>query len=128
LGKHPYKYYNFDFQSKEETTFIYYIVSFYVFLNIAAFSVYTIVIRTNVLKVFFPEVDPMKVSKKTITLTIGLLVIICIVGLTLQEYIQYVLDFTGGVFGSMILFFLPCMEVYSSRKRVFRTGDVKNYI
>lgn len=98
------------------------------FLNIAAFSVYTIVIRTNVLKVFFPEVDPMKVSKKTITLTVGLLVIICIVGLTLQEYIQYVLDFTGGVFGSMILFFLPCMEVYSARKRVFRAGDVKNYI
>ena len=70
----------------------------------------------------------MKVSKKTISLTIVLLTIICIVGLTLQEYIQYVLDFTGGVFGSIILFFLPCLEVYSSRKRVYRNGDRKNYL
>jgi hypothetical protein len=89
--------------------FIFYIVSFYVFLNIAAFSVYIIVIRTNLLKVFFPEVNPMRVSKKTLILTVLLLVIICIVGLTLKEYIQYVLDFTGGVFGSVILFFFPCL-------------------
>jgi hypothetical protein len=80
-----------------------------VFLNIAAFSVYIIVIRTNILKVFFPETNPMKVSKSTMLLTAGLLVIICIVGLTLKHYIQYVLDFTGGVFGSVILFFFPCI-------------------
>ena len=97
-------------------------MSFYVFLNIAAFSVYIIVIRTNILKVFFPAVNPMKVSRTTIGLTVGLLVIICIVGLTLKDYIQYVLDFTGGVFGSMILFFLPCLEVYQARKRVWRQG------
>lgn len=84
-------------------------MSFYVFLNIAAFSVYIIVIRTNILKVFFPEVDPMKISRKTMTLTVVLLIIICIVGLTLKHYIQYVLDFTGGVFGSVILFFVPCI-------------------
>jgi hypothetical protein len=99
-----------------------------VFLNIAAFSVYIIVIRTNILKVFFPEVNPMKMSKKTMILTAVLLVIICIVGLTLKHYIQYVLDFTGGVFGSMILFFLPCFEVYQARKQVWRKGETKNYI
>lgn len=98
------------------------------FLNIAAFSVYIIVIRTNVIKVFFPEVDPMMVSKKTMILTAILLTIICIVGLTLKSYIQYVLDFTGGVFGSAILFFIPTFEVYSARKQVFRRGEVKNYI
>ena len=97
-------------------------MSFYVFLNIAPFSVYIIVIRTNLLKVFFPDVDPMKVSRKTITLTVGMLVMICVVGLTLKDYIQYVLDFTGGVFGSMILFFLPCIEVYQARKQVWRRG------
>lgn len=70
----------------------------------------------------------MKVSKNTLILTAILLVIICIVGLTLKDYIQYVLDFTGGVFGSAILFFIPTFEVYSARKQVFRTGDVKNYI
>jgi hypothetical protein len=64
----------------------------------------------------------MKVSRKTITLTVGMLVVICIVGLTLKDYIQYVLDFTGGVFGSMILFFFPCIEVYQARKQVWRQG------
>lgn len=54
LGSHEYKYYNFDFDQYPESRFIYYLVSFYVFLNIAAFSVYIIVIRTNLLKVFWP--------------------------------------------------------------------------
>lgn len=91
-------------------------MSFYVFLNIAAFSVYIIVIRTNLLKVMFPQESPMRVSKTTMLMTAGLLVVICIVGLTLKHYIQYVLDFTGGVFGTVILFFFPCLEVYKSRK------------
>lgn len=64
----------------------------------------------------------MKVSKKTLLLTVLLLVIICIVGLTLKHQIQYVLDFTGGVFGSVILFFFPCLEVYQARKQVWRKG------
>jgi hypothetical protein len=50
------KYYNFDFENK--IPFIYYFVSFYVFLNIAAMSVYVIVIRANVLKIFSPKTDP----------------------------------------------------------------------
>jgi hypothetical protein len=70
----------------------------------------------------------MKVSNKTMILTVLLLIIISIVGLTLKHYIQYVLDFTGGVFGSVILFFVPCLEVYSARKQVWRKGEVKNYI
>lgn len=53
LGSHKYLYYNFDFDI-EGTRYIYYVVSFYVFLNIAAFSVYIIVIRTNLLKVLKP--------------------------------------------------------------------------
>ena len=51
----------------------------------------------------------MKLNKTTILLTGFLLLIICVVGLTLKNYIQYVLDFTGGVFGSVILFFFPCL-------------------
>lgn len=64
----------------------------------------------------------MKLNKTTILLTAFLLLIICVVGLTLKHYIQYVLDFTGGVFGSVILFFLPCLEVYKARKQVWRKG------
>lgn len=50
------KYYNFDFES--EIPFIYWITSFYVFLNIAAFSVYIIVVRTNILGIIQPSVNP----------------------------------------------------------------------
>jgi hypothetical protein len=56
LGEsHSLIYYNEDFKGRLD--FIYYIVSFYVFLNVAAFSVYIIVIRTNVLAIFKPEID-----------------------------------------------------------------------
>ena len=43
------KYYNFDFQ--DDIPFIFYFVSFYVFLNVAALPVYVIVIRANLLKI-----------------------------------------------------------------------------
>ena len=39
-------------------------IQFYVFLNIAAFSVYIIVIRSNILKMFNPSIDPQKLSSK----------------------------------------------------------------
>lgn len=54
------KYYNFDFQGKFDAT--YWVVSFYVFLNIAAFSVYIIVIRTNILRLIKPKVNPLALS------------------------------------------------------------------
>ena len=54
------KYYNFDFQGKFDVT--YWVVSFYVFLNIAAFSVYIIVIRTNILRLIKPQVNPLSLS------------------------------------------------------------------
>lgn len=43
---HDLKYYNEDYNGR--INFIYYFVSFYVFLNVAAFSVYIIVIRKNI--------------------------------------------------------------------------------
>lgn len=49
-------YYNFDFEYSIPA--VYWVTSFYVFLNIAAFSVYVIVIRSSILKVTFPEVNP----------------------------------------------------------------------
>ena len=42
-------------------------MSFYVFLNIAAFSVYIIVIRSNLLQVMYREsVDAMRISSKVL--------------------------------------------------------------
>lgn len=48
-------YYNFDFE--HQISVVYWVTSFYVFLNIAAFSVYIIVIRTYVLHMIDPEIN-----------------------------------------------------------------------
>lgn len=53
-------YYNFDFEYSIPA--VYWVTSFYVFLNIAAFSVYIIVIRTYILKVTYPAVNPRTIS------------------------------------------------------------------
>jgi len=46
----------------------------------------------------------------------------------LQNQIKIVLDFTGGIFGIIILFIIPCMEVYASRNKIHRQGNPRNYI
>lgn len=46
----------------------------------------------------------------------------------LQDKIQTVLNFTGGIFGILILFLMPCMEVYKAREIMHRPGDPRNYI
>lgn len=61
-------------------------------------------------------------------MTISLLSFILLISVLLQEYIQYVLDFTGGIFGTVILFFIPALEVYKARKKVHTNGEVKNYM
>lgn len=62
-GEHL-KYYNFDFEDK--INFIFFFTSFYVFLNVAAFSVYIIVIRRNVLHMIDRNINPNKLSSKNI--------------------------------------------------------------
>jgi len=52
-----------------------------VFLNIAAFSVYVIVVRTNILKIMKPEINPMKPSKITLITTLLLLALILTISL-----------------------------------------------
>ena len=86
------------------------------FLNVAAFSVYIIVIRTNLFKLFSPQDDPNLISKKTLTTSGSLLLTILAVSFALKDQIQVALSFTGGIFGCLILFFLPCLEVYKARK------------
>lgn len=53
-SSHNLIYYSEDFKGRLD--FIYYIVSFYLFLNVTAFSVYIIVIRENVFRIFFPKI------------------------------------------------------------------------
>ena len=82
-GSHKLIYYSEDFKGKLD--FVYYIVSFYLFLNVTAFSVYIIVIRENIFKVFFPKIEPNKVSKSTLTFSFILLGIILLVSFVLRN-------------------------------------------
>lgn len=108
LGEsHSLVYYNEDFKGRLD--FIYYIVSFYVFLNVAAFSVYIIVIRTNFFGIIWPSIDPNKVSKRTMIFSGLLLGVILVISFVLKNQIQVALSFTGGIFGCIILFILPCL-------------------
>lgn len=113
-SSHKLIYYNEDFRGRIDI--VYYIVSFYVFLNVAAFSVYIIVIRENMFGIFFPKIEPNKVSKSTLLFSIGLLAVILFISFILKDQIQTVLSFTSGIFGGLILFIMPCMEVYKARK------------
>ena len=79
------------------------------FLNVAAFSVYIIVIRTNILSILRPEVDASKLSKTTATVSGILLAAILVIGYLLKDNIQIALSFTGGIFGCIMLFVMPSM-------------------
>lgn len=113
-GSHHLKYYNEDY--KDRINFIYYFVSFYVFLNVAAFSVYIIVIRKNILALAKPSMDSDKVSKTTILITAILLALLLVISFLLKNDIQVVLDFTGGILGTFNLLIMPCLEIYKARK------------
>lgn len=54
------KYYNYAFES--QLPMVYYFVSFYVFLNIAAIPVLIIVVRNNILKLAIPKINPNQFS------------------------------------------------------------------
>ena len=102
---HSLIYYNEDFKGRLD--FIYYIVSFYVFLNIAAFSVYIIVIRKNIMAIFKPEINAERLSKTTAIISSIILAVVLVISFALREYIQTALNFTGGILGCFILFFVP---------------------
>lgn len=46
----------------------------------------------------------------------------------LQNSIQVVLNFTGGIFGIFILFLMPCIEVFQARRLTHTEGNPRNYI
>lgn len=106
-GSHHLKYYNEDYKGRID--FIYYFVSFYVFLNVAAFSVYIIVIRKNILALAKPTLDSDKVSNTTVLITAVLLGLLLVISFLLKNDIQVVLDFTGGIFGTFNLLIMPCL-------------------
>jgi hypothetical protein len=75
-----------------------------------------IVIRKNILSIVKPSIVPDVISKTTVSFTAILLLLILGISFALKNQIQVALNFTGGIFGCIILFALPCMEVYKARK------------
>lgn len=57
-----------------------------------------------------------------------ILALILLMSWLLQDKIQTVLNFTGGIFGIFILFIMPCIEVFQARRLSHTHGNPKNYI
>jgi hypothetical protein len=74
-------YYNDNFEhTVPNTSWIFYIVSFYMFLNIAAFPVLTITARNNLMKAFIPDKVPANTSDITRYSIIFTLIIVVPIG------------------------------------------------
>jgi hypothetical protein len=133
-GLSQYCYYNTLFDQKP-VLFAYYIISFYMFLNIAALPVicitlryfYPVIQRTNMMKLCVPHLLPkssFEVTKATFWYT--LLVILPCMGialgrlkqiyLVLQNYIEFVVGITGGVCGVILMMVIPSWMVIQGRK------------
>ena len=53
----------------------------------------------------------------TLITTVILLSLVLVVSLVAQNYIQYVLDFTGGICGILVLIILPSFMVARARTK-----------
>lgn len=104
---------------------IYYITSFYMFLNIAAFPILIITMRNNIMKCFMPHKIPKKsheLTKTTVILTICLILPIILLSIFAKENIEDVINVSGGVFGVVIMMLLPPILTILTRKRLMRRG------
>jgi putative effector of murein hydrolase LrgA (UPF0299 family) len=64
----------------------------------------------------------------TVICSLAILLVVLLISAFLQDHIQIVLDFTGGIFGMGTLFFIPVLEVWRARKIIHRQGEPRNYI
>lgn len=115
-------YYNNYF--KKELSPVFYIASFYIFLNVAAFPVLTITSRNNLMKLVAKDKVPkvsFKITKWTFLFTLIIVTPIITISL-LTKNVQLVLDFTGGILGTMLMIILPCLFVIFCRKKAEEEG------
>jgi amino acid permease len=108
------KYYNENFQGLRGLSWIYYVTSFYIFLNVAALPVLTIVTRNNLFRMFSAHASPS--LSASVLVTGGFLGVILVLAYFLAHNIQLVLDFIGGIFGIVIMLFCPAFSVTRLRK------------
>lgn len=111
-------YYNLAFKEKP-VYFAYYIISFYMFLNIAALPVLTITIRTNMMKMCVPHLMPkssFEVTRGSFIFTLVVSIPCCVASLLLGKYINFLVGITGGVCGTIIMMIIPAGLISKARR------------
>ncbi|KRX01663.1 hypothetical protein PPERSA_03747 [Pseudocohnilembus persalinus] len=112
------KFFNYDFQQSEPLVF--YISSFYMFLNITAFPVLTITTRNNLMKLIVPMQVPEQsheITRYTLLFTILIVTPIFLIAYSVQN-IQIVLDLIGGIFGVILITLIPSLLIIKGRKQL----------
>lgn len=92
----------------------YYIISFYMFLNIAALPVLTITIRKNFMKLVIPHLvpkDSFTITLPSAIVTSFIIVPCAILAIVLKDDIEIIIGLTGGVCGVFILLIFPACLV-----------------
>lgn len=80
----------FQYNFKDKANWVYYFVTFYFFLNIAAFPVVTITLRNNLMKLFTPQFMPkcsFEITKWTLLYTAIILAVVFPASILLKNYI-----------------------------------------
>ncbi|CAD8203122.1 unnamed protein product [Paramecium octaurelia] len=98
----------------------YYIISFYMFLNIAALPVLTITIRKNLMKLVVPHLvpkDSLKITLPSAIFTLLIVVPCASLAVLLKDNIEIIVGLTGGVCGVFILLTIPAALVLQGRKK-----------
>jgi len=116
-GLNKYCFYNIVY-NQDGVRWAYYIISFYMFLNIAALPVLTITIRKNMMKVLVPHLMPknsLDITKASAGFTLLIVIPCALLSIVLKDDIEIVVGFTGGVCGVLILLIFPAMLVLKGR-------------
>ncbi|KAL4428773.1 hypothetical protein ABPG74_001287 [Tetrahymena malaccensis] len=117
-------YFNSYFQGIGDADWAFYISSFYIFLNVAAFPVLIITCRNNLMKFLAKDKIPAisyKITKWTVAFTLLIAGPIFAISLTVKN-IQIVLDWISGIFGSMLINLFPSSFVIYARIQAERHG------
>ncbi|KAL4470121.1 hypothetical protein ABPG72_016658 [Tetrahymena utriculariae] len=117
-------YFNSYFQGIGDADWAFYISSFYIFLNVAAFPVLIITCRNNLMKFLAKDKIPAinyKITKWTVAFTLLIAIPIFAISLTVKN-IQIVLDWVSGIFGSMLINLFPSSFVIYARIKAERLG------
>ncbi|CAD8197690.1 unnamed protein product [Paramecium pentaurelia] len=111
-------FYNKLFNQKQ-LKWAYYIISFYMFLNIAALPVLTITIRKNLMKLVAPHLIPkdnLQITLPTALFTLLIILPCATLAILLKKQIEMIVGITGGVCGVFILLTIPAALVLQGRK------------